>query len=616
MYILIFLITYKRSAKEFMIHRSGVNMSKWFLSAKKADFESIAKKYHIDPVVARIMRNRDLITDEEIKKYLNGTEKDLHSYSLLKDMDCAIHILSEKIMKQKKIRIIGDYDVDGICSTYILYKGLTLCGGMVDTVIPHRIKDGYGINEQLIEDAIVQDIDTIVTCDNGIAAKDAFVYGKKAGLTCIITDHHEIPYEVNDGTRTYQLPEVDAIIDPKQEECNYPYKGICGAFVAYKLIEGMFEVFSIPKSAKKELLELCGFATICDVMELLDENRILVKMALSYMGDSDNLGLKALIKVNHLESDKLTSYHIGFVLGPCLNATGRLDTAQIALELLQSKSLEEAIVKATKLKELNESRREMTEQGMEEAFQVIEEKGIFHDKVLVVYLPGLHESLAGIIAGRVRERYGKPTFVLTKGEDGVKGSARSIETYHVYDEMTKCKEMFIKYGGHKMAAGLSLAEDMVEPFREMINENCTLREEDYEEKVVIDVPMPFAYVTEDLIYQLATLEPFGPGNEKPVFAQKHLTFQSGKPMGKNKNMAKFIVKDEGGRTFQLVLFRGLDRFKKYLDEKYESAVTSTLMEESFINNKSGPVVLDVIYYPSINVYRGVSTIQFIMQGYR
>lgn len=588
-------------------------MSKWFLSAKKADFNEIARQFHIDPVVARIMRNRDLISEGEIKCYLHGTIEDMHTFSLLKDIDRAIEILIHKIREQKKIRIIGDYDVDGICSTYILYKGLSLCGAKVDTVIPHRMKDGYGINEQLIENAILDEIDTIVTCDNGITAKEAFAYAKASNITCIITDHHEVPYEEKEGNRVFILPKVDAVVDPKQPDCKYPYKNICGAFVAYKLIEGMFEKLSVDSAHKKELLELAGLATVCDVMELLDENRILVKTALKYMSDSDNYGLKALIKVNNIDSDNLSAYHFGFILGPCLNATGRLDTAKIALELLQSKSLVEAIPRATHLKELNDSRKEMTEQGIEQAIALIEKNHLQNDKVLVVFLPDLHESLAGIIAGRIRERYGKPAFVLTKGEEDLKGSARSIESYNIYEEMTKCKELFTKFGGHKLAAGLSLKEENLIPFKEKINDLCMLTSEDYEEKIVIDVPMPFSYVNSDLIQQLSVLEPFGTGNEKPVFAQKNLIFLSGSIMGKNRNMARFQVKDEQGEKYSLLLFRGLEHFKEYVSEKYGAKAGDSLFQG---NHASDEINLDVIYYPSINEYRGKIDIQFIMQDYR
>ncbi len=588
-------------------------MSKWFVLAKKADFNKIAEKYHIDPVVARIIRNREVVTEDEIDKYLYGTIEDMYPYSLLKDVDKAIDILQRKIVEGKPIRIIGDYDVDGICSTYILYKGLSICGAKADIVIPHRIKDGYGINEHLIENAIQDEIDTIITCDNGIAAIEAFSFAKEAGITCIITDHHEVSYEKVEGERAYILPYADAIVDPKQPGCQYPFKNICGAVVAFKLIEGIFEKLSIDDCNKKELLEFAGFATICDVMELRDENRILVKTSLKYMSHSDNYGLQALIKVNKLDSRNISSYHIGFILGPCLNATGRLDTAQIALELLKSKSLEEAIPKAMKLKELNDSRKEMTEQGIEKAIDFIEKNQIQDDSVIVVYLPDLHESLAGIIAGRIRERYNKPTFVITKGEEELKGSARSIKAYNIYEEMTKCKELFIKYGGHKLAAGFSLKEENLLDFKEKINELCMLTPQDYEEKIVIDVPMPLSYVSMNLIQQLSILEPFGPGNEKPVFAQKNLLFLNGNIMGKNKNMARFLVADEAGEKFTILLFRELDYFKTYVSEKYGTKTCDSLFED---NNASHEIKLDVIYYPSINEYRGNMDIQFIMQDYR
>ena len=589
-------------------------MSKWIGINKKADFNQIAEQYHIDPVIARIMRNRELITEEDMQNYLYGTSEAFHSYTLLKDMKKAVAILAQKIKDKKKLRIVGDYDVDGVCATYILWKGLSRCGAVIDCVIPERMKDGYGISNQLIEDAVIQEIDTIITCDNGIAALKAISFAKKEGLTCIITDHHEVPYEECEGKKIYTLPQADAIIDPKQEDCSYPYKGICGAYVAYKLIEGIFEQFHIADTEKQELMEMAGIATVCDVMDLTDENRVLVKQTLLGLQNAKNPGMKALIQVNKLDVKTLTAYHIGFIIGPCINATGRMDTAQIALELLQSQTFEDAIVSATKLKQLNESRKELTEKGIEDAKNIIEEKKWMQDKVMVVYLPNLHESLAGIIAGRIREQYIKPVFVLTKSEDIVKGSARSIEAYSLYEEMTKCKEFFTQYGGHRMAAGFSMKEENIDAFRTKINEICTLTPEDYEETIRIDVPMPFSYVKKELIEQFSLLEPFGPGNTKPVFAQKNLEFLNAKKMG-NGNMAKFTVSDMEHNRYEVVLFRNLEQFISYVKDKYGAeAVTKLFTEE----NKSGKqtIMLDVIYYPSLNEYRGRSSIQFIMQDYR
>ena len=593
-------------------------MAKWFMAAKKADFNKIAQQFHIDPVIARIMRNRDLVTEEEMQLFLRGTLEDLHEPRQLKDVEKAVRILNEKIKTGKKIRIIGDYDVDGICSTYILYKGLTVCGADVDAVIPHRMKDGYGINEALVEQALSDNVDTILTCDNGIAAKDVLEQGKGKGLTCIVTDHHEVPFEEMNGEKVQIVPDVDAVVDPKQEECEYPFEAICGAVVAYKLIQVLLEECSMEdplcKQTHRELLEMAGIATVCDIMPLKDENRIIVKTALEYLKDSKNPGLQALMAVNELEPSKLTSYSIGFVIGPCINATGRLDTAQLALELLQAKTFEDAVPIASALKKYNVNRKEMTEKGVEEAMALLESGAYDSDRVLVLYLPEVHESLAGIIAGRVREKTGKPAFVLTKAEDGVKGSARSIETYSVYEEMTKCSHLFTKYGGHKMAAGLSLEERNVEPFRELINANCTLTEEDFEEKILIDVPMPMGYVNNRLIEQLEVLEPFGNGNEKPVFAQKNIVFKKGYRMGKKQNMARFEVLDEEERSFTLVMFRGVERLEEYVDDKFGVGTSKQLFETSGM--KGNELVMDIIYYPSLNEFRGRSNIQFLLQDFK
>ena len=597
-------------------------MAKWFMAAKKADFNKIAQQFQIDPVIARIMRNRDLVTEEEMNLFLQGTLEDLHEPRRLKDVEKAARILKEKVRAGKKIRIIGDYDVDGICSTYTLYKGLKVCGADVDAVIPHRMKDGYGINEALVDQALCDNVDTILTCDNGIAAKDVLEQGKEKGLTCIVTDHHEVPYEESEGKKVQIVPNVDAVVDPKQEACEYPFEAICGAVVAYKLIQVLLEECNeecniedlVKEQTKRELLEMAGIATVCDIMPLKDENRIIVKKALEYLKDSQNPGLKALMAVNELEPSKLTSYSIGFVIGPCMNATGRLDTAQLALELLQAKTFEDAVPIASTLKEYNANRKEMTEKGVEEAMALLETGAYDADKVLVLYLKEVHESLAGIIAGRVREKTGKPTFVLTKAEDGVKGSARSIETYSVYEEMTKCSHLFTKYGGHKMAAGLSLEEKNVEPFRELINANCTLTEEDLEEKILIDVPMPMSYVTESFIQELSVLEPFGAENEKPVFAQKNIRFIRGYIMGKNKNMARFDVLDEKGLRFNVVCFRNLDKLTEYLKQKAGKKKTEQLFAGGLTAGEA--VMLDVIYYPAINEFRGKTSVQYILQDYK
>lgn len=588
-------------------------MAQWFISAKKADFNKIAKKYNIDPVLARILRNRDVIEEEEIRKYLKGGRQDLYAPDLLKDMDKAVKLLCRKIKEGESIRVIGDYDADGICSSYILLRGLVACGGNVDTVIPHRIKDGYGLNDSLIEEAHSDGIDTIVTCDNGIAAAPQVAYAKELGMSVIVTDHHEIPYEEDNGKRVYILPEADAVVNPKQEECVYPYKNICGGVVAYKLVQSLFSSLHPENEMEiiEELLEIAAFATVCDVMELRDENRIIVKCGLENMQHTRNQGLKALIEVCGLEGKMLSAYHIGFVLGPCINATGRLDTAGRALCLLNSRSRSEAVQIAAELKDLNDSRKEMTLKGTGEAMECIEKNDWKEDKVLVVYLPECHESLAGIIAGRLREKYGRPVFVLTRGEDGVKGSGRSIEGYHMYEEMTACKEYFTKYGGHKMAAGLSMEEENVESFRRKINEVCRLTEEDYEEKVHIDAAMPFSYLSKELIGELELLEPFGVGNSKPVFAQKNVHIINARVMGKNQNVGKYRIHDEEGGSYEMVYFGDLERFHEFLAVQAGKGNVMRMLEGAAVD-----ITISMTYYPSINSYAGRESIQIVLQNYK
>lgn len=571
-------------------------MEKWVVSAKKADFQQIANKFGIDPVVARLIRNREQITDEEIDTYLHGKITELHSWKLLKGMESLLDILTEKIKEQKKIRIIGDYDIDGVCSTYILLKGLKRAGAAVDVDIPDRMKDGYGISRELIDLAKEAGTDTIITCDNGISAIEQIAYAKELGMTVLVTDHHEVPYEEQeDGSIRTFLPDADAIVNPKQEDCGYPFKGICGGMVAFKVICGLYEKLGIPFKEAEELIPFAAIATVGDVMDLVDENRILVKDGLRRLQNPENEGLKALIRVNNLENREITAYHIGFVLGPCMNASGRLSTAKRALQLLLSQDVKEASVLAEDLKNLNDSRKDMTAKGVEQAVELVETTDLLYDRVLVIYLPDCHESLAGIIAGRIRERYTRPVFVLTRAEEGVKGSGRSIEAYHMFQEMVKCKELLTKFGGHPMAAGLSLPEENVEAFRRKLNENCVLTQEDMIEKIVIDVPMPMSYVTIPLIRQLSQLEPFGKGNTKPVFAQKKLRFVDCRVFGKNRNVVKMQGKDEFGFTAECIWFGDGDDFLEKLREKE---------------------CWDVIYYPSVNVFRGRESIEMVIQNIR
>ncbi len=593
-------------------------MSKWMVAAKRADFQKMAQEFHISPVLARIIRNRDVITEEEMRKFLTGTMDDLYAPELLKDMDKAVDILVAKVAEKKKIRIIGDYDIDGVCSTYILYKGLTYCGAVVDTAIPHRMKDGYGLNENLVREAYDSGADMILTCDNGIAAFSQIEYANSLGMTVVITDHHEVPYEETDGKRRYIIPPAAAVVDPKQEDCGYPFSEICGAVVAYKVILALVAKMQqtdwgqvMKSELGLELMEFAAFATIGDVMELRDENRIIVKSGLSLMKNTRNIGLKALMDATGTEPQNVKPYTIGFVLGPCLNATGRLDTAVSALELFQAEDRAVAATIAGNLKSMNDSRKELTLDGVEEAIAQIEERGYDKDKVLVVYLPTVHESLAGIIAGRIREKYGKPTFVLTAAEDGVKGSGRSIDAFHMYDEMTKCKELFTKYGGHKLAAGLSLEAENVDKLRTVMNENCTLAPEDFEEKVLIDVPMPMEYATISFIEELEQLEPFGNGNPKPLFAQKEVRFIKGKILGQNRNVGKYTVADEVGKIYEMIYFGDIEAFNDYMRTKFGDASVDSLYYGSCQD-----ISMSVAYYPDINEFRGNVSVQMVMKYYQ
>lgn len=584
---------------------------KWVVSAKRADFKGIGEKYGIDQVVARIIRNRDVIEEREIEQYLKGTRADFYSPYLLKDMKKTVEILTEKIKEQKPIRVIGDYDIDGICSTYILYEGLKKCGAQADIEIPDRIKDGYGVNEALVRAAFEDGIDTIITCDNGIAAAVELKVAKDLGMTVIVTDHHEVPYTEEKGERRYILPQVDAIVNHKQQDCPYPFKELCGAAVAYKVITAMYEQFGIDSQELNHLLAFAGFATVGDVMELQGENRILVKEGLKELHSISNIGMLSLMKVCGLEKEQIAAYHIGFVLGPCLNASGRLDTAKKALELLTTKDFAQAALIANELKMLNESRKEMTDDGVAKAIEQVEHTPVAKDRVLVIYLPDCHESIAGIIAGRIREKYYKPVFVLTKSEEGVKGSGRSIEGYSMYEEMTKVKELFIKFGGHPMAAGLSLTEENVDVFRRKINENCTLSEETLTEKIVIDVPMPLSYITEPLIEQLNVLEPFGKGNEKPVFADKNIAIIGACKIGKQKNMLRLNLLNEQGSTMEAMMFRNCEDFELFLQEKYGEVEV-----EKMYRGEPNNIRIAITYYPSINEFRGSRKMQVTILGWQ
>lgn len=569
-------------------------MEKWVVTAKKADFQGIGRKYGIDPVIARIIRNRDITGDEAIEEYLNGTLADIPSWKLLKDIDKAVEIISGKIDAGTKMRIIGDYDIDGVTATYILLKGFKRLGANVDTYIPDRVADGYGIHDHLIKKAMEDGIDTIVTCDNGISASSQITYAKELGMTVVVTDHHEVPFTDNEEGRTYILPPADAIINPKQADCTYPNKNICGAVVAMKLVFALYEKYRLPEEEKEDFLEPAAIATVGDIMDLQGENRILVKEGLARLPFTKNKGLKALIRAIGLEDQKITSYDIGFRLGPCINASGRLDTAMRSLALLQSEDEEEAAKLAGDLKALNDSRKALTEKGTEKAYKLIESSNLKNDRVMVVFLPECHESLAGIIAGRIREKYHKPTFVLTRGEKSLKGSGRSTENYSMYEELVKCDSLLVQYGGHPMAAGLSIEEENVEKFRQTLNDNCTLTEEDMIPKIVIDVPMPISYINEELVEQLSILEPFGKGNTKPLFAQKNLRVLKVGIYGKTQNTVKLQLRDPSGAVMD-----GL-----YWGEAKEFADFARSHE-----------TISVTYYPRINSYMGRESLQIVIQNY-
>lgn len=569
-------------------------MEKWMVYNKKADFQKIGSEFGIDPVIARLIRNRDIQDMKEIRSYLYGTLAEIPSPWKMKDMERAVQILQKKITQKKKIRIIGDYDIDGVTATCILLKGLKRLNANVDTYIPDRVKDGYGMHEQLIDKALEDGIDTILTCDNGIAAAAEIEYAKKEGLTVIVTDHHDIPFRDTEDGRIWIIPKADAVVNPKQNDCLYPNKNICGAVVAWKLIWALYERLGIDSDEIWDFLELAAIATVGDVMDLQGENRIIVKEGLKKLSSTSFEGLKALICVNNLEGAEITAYHVGFVIGPCINASGRLDTAARSLELLLADNMEDAMKLADDLYDLNQSRKAMTEQGKEQAIQSIEENNLGKDRVLVVYLPDCHESLAGIIAGRIREAYNKPVFVLTKGSDGVKGSGRSIEAYSMYEELVKCSDLLMQFGGHPMAAGLSMEEKNVEFFRRRLNDNCTLTEQDLIPKIMIDVPMPISYLSKKLTEQLKVLEPFGKGNSKPLFAQKNLRAVGIRVFGRNRNVAKMLLIDENGIKMDAVYFGEAQEFVDFVQAHDTISVT---------------------YYPEINVFQGRENLQVVIKNY-
>lgn len=612
-------------------------MANWFVAAKKADFNKIAEEFEISPVLARLIRNRDVCGEEEIRKYLHGGIEDLYAPQRLKGMEQAVTVVKKAIAEKQKIRVIGDYDIDGVCATYILVRSFQSLGADVDMAIPHRIKDGYGLNDHLIEQAAEDGIGLIVTCDNGIAAADQIELAHKLGMQVVVTDHHEVPFTESGtaGEREYHLPPAEAVVDPKQPGETYPFPGICGAVVAYKLVQAL----GIGRELLDALLEPAAFATVGDVMELKGENRIIVKEGLKRMRNTFHPGLRALIEVNKLDRRKLEAYHIGFVLGPCVNASGRLESAALSLKLWLEEDYRKAVPMAAELKSLNDSRKEMTEAGVRQAVRLLEREtereytdtvnvqvsdtenqerqknaveelsSDKQDKVLILYLPDCHESLAGIIAGRIRERYHKPTIVLTDAEEGVKGSGRSIEAYDMFAHLSACKGLFDKFGGHKMAAGLSLPRENMGELRRQLNENCSLTEDDFTTKVHIDIALPLSRVSEGFIQELELLAPFGTGNPKPVFAQKDVLLCSGRIFGKNRNVAKFQALDQEKSGHTLVYFGDVEGLEKFLREKYGEDAGRLFSGEKV------SLPLTITYYPNLNEYKGQREIEFVITNY-
>lgn len=583
---------------------------KWILLNKKADFYGLAEQFHIDPVIARVIRNRNIVTEAEFSRYLDAKAV-LHDPRLMKDMEKGVMLIREAITNRQPIRIISDYDVDGVMSNYILYQALLRCGAKVDYRIPDRIADGYGMNENMVREAYDAGKKVILTCDNGISALLPIAYAKNLGMTVVVTDHHDIPFEYDEeGAKEYSQSVADAVIDPKQPDCKYPFKHLCGAGIAYKFVQVLYQDCGIDEIEVEQFLEFVAMATVCDVMELTDENRILVRRGLEELNRTGNYGMRALIKANDLGMQKLQAYHLGFVLGPCINATGRLETARLSMELLLEKNYDAALKRAARLKELNDERKEMTQKGVEAAVSQVETTTLMEDRVLVIYLPNTHESLAGIIAGRIRERYYRPTLILTDAEDGLlKGSGRSIDGYHMYEALTECKELLVKYGGHPMAAGFSIQPKDLEYFRHKLNVLCELTEEDLIPKLYIDVPMPIDYIHFELIEQLELLEPFGKGNEKPVFAQKGLKVRSARVMGRNANLLKLELESETGARMEGIYFE-VEEFMTNIKKWFGEAEWDQMMK-GWLNNVS----LDIAYYPSVNEFNGMRALQIVIKSY-
>ncbi len=566
----------------------------------------------VSELICRVLVNRGILENDIAQRFINPSLDALYDGRSMKDLEKGVSIIKNKIVTNKRIRIIGDYDVDGVISTFILYKALTRCGAKVDYVIPHRIFDGYGINNNIIEKANEEGIDTIITCDNGISALEQIKYAKELGITVIITDHHDVPFiEDADSNRIPLIPEADAIIDMKQADCQYPFKLLCGAGVAYKFIQVLYHEMDIPKKEEEAFYEFLAIATVCDVVDLSGENRIFVKNGLSVIGKSANIGLNALMEQTGILGKEIGVYHLGFIIGPCINASGRLDCAIKGLELLLCEDREEAVRMAQELHSLNTERKNMTLLGVEEAVATIENSDLKKDKVLVVYRPHIHESIAGIIAGKIREKYNVPTFILTDSEDVVKGSGRSIELYNMFEELQKCKQLLTRFGGHPMAAGFSLERDNVETLRKQLNELVMLTEDDLIPKVYIDAVTPIDTINLTLAEELMILEPYGKGNSKPLFADKNISVSRATVLGANRNVLKVRLLSNNKKYVDCIYFGNIQDFDEYIVEKFGEQELSKMY-----NGLTNNIKLDMIFHIDVNEYNGNRSVQLIMQYYR
>lgn len=587
-------------------------MEKWFIRNKSADYKKIAAHFKISEFLAKLLINRDVNDHRLIDSFIYSNLDKLHNPKTMKDLSKGANIIKEKIINKDAIRIVGDYDVDGVISIYLLYTVIKQFGGNVDYVIPNRIDDGYGINNEIVKEAKKQGIDTIITCDNGIAAIEQIKLAKELSLTVIVTDHHDLPFIIDEsGEKVYLTLEADAVINPKQPDCDYAFEKLCGAAVVLKLIQELYLLFNIPLESTYDLLEYTAIATVCDVVDLVDENRIIAKKGLELINETKNIGLKALIKESGIENKEIGIYHIGFIIGPSINASGRLDSALKSLELLLCEEEELAHTLAKELREINEERKQMTIEGVERIVNTIEYSNLKDNKVLVIYEPKVHESIAGIIAGRIKDRYNRPTIVLTNGREGVKGSGRSIEGYNMFEELSECKELLSRFGGHPMAAGLSLEYENIHILRERLNHNIKLTEEDLIPKVYIDMHLPLEYINFALINELKLLEPFGKGNNKPIFGEKDLKINRGFRLGVNKNVLKLILENKNKSVVEAIYFGDIDDFEDLIVTNY-----GRTQLENIYKGIDNNINIDILYYPSINEYNGKTNIQITIQSYR